>query len=68
MARDTKLILNMDDFYELEIFKDGYGDCGISVGIHNLQKSEIKEREYIINLNHEDLDKLINTLIELRYE
>lgn len=68
MARETKLIINKDDFIELEVWRNGLGEVGISTGIHDLQANEAKRNEQVISLNNKDLDTLIDVLINLRYE
>lgn len=68
MARKTKLILNEDDFYEFEVFRNDGGRVGISIGVHDLQTKESKRDEHIMSFNNEDIDLLIDALIDLRYE
>jgi hypothetical protein len=70
MARPTKLIINKDNFYELELFKNNSNEISISIGIHEggIDSSSKKRNEHIISLDNDQIDALIDTLIELRYE
>ena len=69
MARRTKLIINMDDFYELEVFGNDRNEIGISIGIHDIQTIGSKKRdEHVMSLNNNQIDLLIDALIDLRYQ
>lgn len=69
MGRRTKLVINMDDFYELEVFGNDKGEIGISIGIHDIQTIGSKKRdEHVMSLNNNQIDLLIDALIDLRYE
>lgn len=65
MARQTKIKITKDDYYELEVWKNKTPEVSISLGIIDEFK---KRNEIVFSLNNEDLDLLINALIELRYE
>jgi len=65
MARQTKIKITKDDYYELEVWKNEIPEVSISLGIIDEFK---KRNEIVFSLNNEDLDLLINALIELRYE
>lgn len=69
MARRTKLVINTDDFYELEVFGNDKGEIGISIGVHEIAIIGSRKRdEHVMSLNNNQIDSLIEALIDLRYQ
>lgn len=64
MGIKRKLPITQDD-YELEIWKDSVSTISIYIGIND---GSMKKEEHVISFNHEQIDLLIDTLIELRFE